>query len=144
MWSLVNFLPSVALWDANNHLLNSALGGLAYRLFGPEPLFIRLPNVLGFLVYAFYLHLITGRIGSTAIRFGVRLAVLMAAFALEFLFNGAWLWHVAGVHARCVLSCGHLSGGQKAWTAGGCVALDVAGGGGQPRADETPTSSCWG
>ncbi len=78
------FLPSVALWDANNHLLNSALSGLAYRLFGPEPLFIRLPNVLGFLVYAFYLHLITGRIGSTAIRFGVRLAVLMAAFALEF------------------------------------------------------------
>jgi hypothetical protein len=42
------FLPSVALWDANNHLLNSALGGLAYRLFGPEPLFIRLPNVLAF------------------------------------------------------------------------------------------------
>lgn len=78
------FLPSMALWDANNHLLNSALGGLAYRWLGPDPLFIRLPNVLGFLVYASYLHLITGRIGSTAIRFGVRLAVLTAAFSLEF------------------------------------------------------------
>ncbi len=44
-------LPGVAHWDANNHILNSFLVKTSVELFGESVWALRLPNVLGFLVF---------------------------------------------------------------------------------------------
>ena len=43
-----DYLPYQAHIDANNHVLNSLLANLCYRLVGPHLFFLRLPNVLAF------------------------------------------------------------------------------------------------
>ncbi len=40
------FIPFYATWDANNHILNTLLSIISYRLFGFNELIIRLPNLL--------------------------------------------------------------------------------------------------
>lgn len=50
------FLPGKALWDANNHILNSFLGKFCVKVFGVNTFSIRLPNLLFFPVYAFFLY----------------------------------------------------------------------------------------
>jgi len=47
----LDFLPFIAAWDANNHVLNSALSSLFYIIFGDIPFIFRLPNVLSFVLY---------------------------------------------------------------------------------------------
>jgi len=47
------FLPWNMVWDANNHLLNSALMWPCWKLFGMELFWLRLPNVLSFGMYAY-------------------------------------------------------------------------------------------
>ncbi|MCB9190727.1 MAG: hypothetical protein H6602_03610 [Flavobacteriales bacterium] len=79
-----NFLPFQAHWDANNHILNSALGFLCYKVLGPQQWWIRLPNVLSFLVYGYFAIRITQDLKNGLIRWGVLIAVLTAAFLLEF------------------------------------------------------------
>lgn len=43
-----------AHWDANNHVLNSILTWLSYKLFGDSLAALRLPNLLSFLIFLFY------------------------------------------------------------------------------------------
>lgn len=79
-----NFLPFQAHWDANNHILNSALGFVCYKVLGPQQWWIRLPNVLSFLVFGYFVVRISEDIRNRLIRWGVLIAVLTAAFPLEF------------------------------------------------------------
>lgn len=78
------FLPYQAHWDANNHILNSALGFLCYKVFGSEQIWIRLPNVLSFLVYGFFAVRITQELKSRLLRWLALIAILTAVFPLEF------------------------------------------------------------
>ena len=78
------YLPYQAHWDANNHILNSALGFLCYKLFGAEQIWIRLPNVLSFLVYGFFAVRITEELKSGLLRWLTLIAILTAVFLLEF------------------------------------------------------------
>ncbi|MHB1277016.1 MAG: ArnT family glycosyltransferase [Bacteroidia bacterium] len=48
------FQPFLIEPNANNHVLNSLLTHLSFLLFGDSPLALRLPNVLSFLLFAFY------------------------------------------------------------------------------------------
>lgn len=43
-----------AHWDANNHVLNSLLTWISYRFFGDSLPALRLPNLLSFIIYLFY------------------------------------------------------------------------------------------
>lgn len=79
-----NFLPFQAHWDANNHILNSALAYFSYKVLGPEQIWIRLPNVLSFLVYGFFAIRITAELKSDLLRWLTLIAVLTSAFLLEF------------------------------------------------------------
>jgi len=54
-----NFLPWEAFFDANNHLLNSALSTLFARLFGDHIFVLRLASLLFFPVYAWYVYKIS-------------------------------------------------------------------------------------
>ena len=79
-----NFLPFEANWDANNHILNSALGFLCYKVLGPQQWWIRLPNVLSFLVFGYFTVRVSEDIKNGLVRWSVQIAVLTAAFLLEF------------------------------------------------------------
>jgi hypothetical protein len=78
------YWPYQAHWDANNHILNSALGFYCYKLFGADQIWIRLPNVLSFLVYGFFAVRITQELKSGLLRWLTLIAILTAVFPLEF------------------------------------------------------------
>ena len=78
------FLPFRAHWDANNHILNSTLSYFCYKLLGAEQIWIRLPNVLSFLIYGFFAARITEEIKSGLLRWLTFTAILTAVFPLEF------------------------------------------------------------
>lgn len=79
-----DFLPFKAHWDANNHFLNSALAWLGYRFLGPELIWVRLPNVLAFLIYGYYAVRMADGIPHRPLRWAGLIALLTAAFVLEF------------------------------------------------------------
>ena len=78
------FLPYEAHWDANNHILNSALAYYCYKWFGFELIWIRLPNVLSFLIFGFYAIRMSANFKSQLVRVLAFLALITAAFPLEF------------------------------------------------------------
>lgn len=49
-----SFQPYYAYMDANNHILNSLLGHIFYKTVGDSMFAIRLPALIGFIIYAFY------------------------------------------------------------------------------------------
>lgn len=56
------FIPGQALFDANNHILNSFLSSYFVKIFGVNTLSIRLANLLLFPVYAYFLFLFTHKV----------------------------------------------------------------------------------
>lgn len=78
------FIPYFSMWDANNHLLNSALAYLSINLFGNHVFWLRLPNLLAFGLFAYYLYLISGHIKHAVVRWLTVVAMLTASFQIEF------------------------------------------------------------
>ena len=50
-----DFLPFIAHWDMNNHVVNSALSTLFYSVFGVSAFGLRLANLLTFPLFCFFL-----------------------------------------------------------------------------------------
>jgi hypothetical protein len=97
------FLPGFAHWDANNHILNSALGIISYKLFGSSPLALRLPNLLISILFFVYCFKIAGEINHKFLRWVFILSLLMAhsfvdyftvsrgyGMSMALLFAGIW------------------------------------------------------
>jgi hypothetical protein len=84
------FLPYHALWDANNHFLNSASGILSSRLFGLHLFGSRILSVLAFGLYAWGGWRITRAIQRPFIRWATAIALLTCPFLLDHfsLFRG--------------------------------------------------------
>ncbi len=78
------FIPYYAHWDANNHFLNSALAYLFGSVFGNDLFWFRLPNVLAFVLYAYYGWKILFEIKDNLIRNLAYVALLTAWLPLEF------------------------------------------------------------
>jgi len=78
------YLPPNAHWDANNHLLNSFLGHLSFKLFGHEPWALRLPNVALYPLYILYSWKTASTIRTTMLRWGVFLALICATYIFEY------------------------------------------------------------
>ncbi len=79
-----DFIPYIAHWDANNHILNSALASLFYALLGPEEWVLRMPNLLAFPVYAWFIFQLGNFIQQSLIRNSFRFVLLMSHGVLEF------------------------------------------------------------
>lgn len=78
------FIPPNCYIDANNHLLNSLLTFIAYKVLGDSPVVLRLPNVLAFLVYVYYTFK-TGRfINDRISRWAFYICFLFTHFIIEF------------------------------------------------------------
>jgi hypothetical protein len=79
-----DFVPFIAHWDANNHVLNSALASFFFWLFGPEEWVLRLPNLLAFPFYAWYIFKLGYFIQTPWIRNSFRFVLLLSHGILEF------------------------------------------------------------
>ncbi len=79
-----NFVPFFAHWDANNHVLNSALASFFFWLLGPEEWVLRLPNLLAFPFYAWYIFKLGYFIQTPWIRNSFRFVLLLSHGILEF------------------------------------------------------------
>lgn len=79
-----SFLPPAAHWDANNHVLNSFLSYLSYRMLGDEPWVLRLPNVLSFILFFWSAWGIARYLNKTYVRWGFFLALVMSHYLFEF------------------------------------------------------------
>jgi hypothetical protein len=79
-----DFVPFIAHWDANNHFLNSALAFFFGKVFGNDLFWLRMPNVLAFLLYAYFGWKIFRALNQPLIRHLGFIALLSAWLPLEF------------------------------------------------------------
>jgi len=81
---IAKFLPYASHWDANNHILNSAISALFYRIFGLSPLVIRLANLLFFPLFCLYVWKSGKLFVQPIVRWAFFISLLMAHGFLEF------------------------------------------------------------
>ncbi len=79
-----SFLPFHSHADANNHLLNSVLTWFSYQLLGSSPLVLRLPNILTFPLYAWFVFRFGRQLQLPIIRWIFILSMLFVHNFLEF------------------------------------------------------------
>lgn len=78
------YIPYFSMWDANNHLLNSALAHLSINLFSDHPFWLRLPNLLSFFVFGYYLFHLASFLQNAIVRWVLIVAMFTASFQIEF------------------------------------------------------------
>lgn len=79
-----DFMPFKAHWDANNHVLNSALSWAFYSVFGSGPLALRLANVLAFAVYLVYAWKIKQQFKSAYVGFFWFITMIASHYFVSF------------------------------------------------------------
>lgn len=79
-----DFIPHFAHWDANNHILNSALSSLTYSLFGSSMLALRLPNLILFIVFVFFSYKISTEFKSRTLQWVFIITLALAHNFIEF------------------------------------------------------------
>ncbi len=84
------FLPYVALWDAGNHFLSSAIGIAGHKIWGLSLAGSRIGSLLAFPVFAWAVFRIGSMIRDRPLRWVTWLALLICPFLLDFfsLFRG--------------------------------------------------------
>lgn len=78
------FLPSIAHWDANNHILNSALSWLFYETFGHSEVVFRLANLLAFPLMAMFWLLLSKEIENLWLKAGFLFTAILMHNYVEF------------------------------------------------------------
>ena len=82
------FLPYHSEWSANNHYLNSLLMWISFKLFGSSALALKLPNILTFPIYVFFVYKIAGSIKNQYLHWGFFICMLFAHNYFEFFGTG--------------------------------------------------------
>ena len=70
--------------SANNHLLNTYLMDFCLRIWGDTEGVLRLPNVIGFVIYAFFSYKISKRLTGSLFQIACFLLLLLNPFILDF------------------------------------------------------------
>ena len=85
-----SFLPYVALWDAGNHFLSSAVGILGHKLWGLSLFGSRVGSVLAYPVFAWAAYRIGNMLKDHIVRWCFWSALLFCPFLFDFfsLFRG--------------------------------------------------------
>lgn len=106
------FLPFYNAEDfsANNHLLNSFLAWITFKIFGIHVFVLRLPNVLAFVLYAFYAYKYAILFRAKQIQWVAFLALILSSYyfldffslsrgyGLSYAFFLASLYHLLRAH----------------------------------------------
>ena len=79
-----NFIPPNAHWDANNHILNSALTYFSYLILGSSEIALRLPNILSFLLFLFFTYKISTEISNRLLQLVFIVSLVFAHNFIEF------------------------------------------------------------
>ncbi len=79
------FLPPDIAWDANNHILNSALTRVTYLLFGPSIFALRLPALLFVPVYFYYVYKTGSLIRHSVVRWAFYLSMIGTHYIISYL-----------------------------------------------------------
>lgn len=79
-----DFVGSDFVFDANNHMLNSALGYLIYRIAGEHFFAFRLPNLLSFPIYFYAVYQLMQWIKSESLKSLGIIALICIPFILEY------------------------------------------------------------
>ncbi len=77
----------LSITDANNHLLNSFVGHVLFKIFGENIFILRLPNVLSFVVYFWALFQLVSTYKNNLIKFLVLIGTTCIPFILEYFAN---------------------------------------------------------
>jgi len=78
------FIPYHSDWTTNNHVLNSTLTFVSFHLFGSSPLALRLPNLLFFPLFGFFIWKISAFLRSPLMKWGFLISLLFIHNYLEF------------------------------------------------------------
>ncbi len=70
--------------SANNHLLNTYLMDFCLKIWGDTEGVLRLPNVFGFIIYAFFSYKISKRLTGSLLQIACFLLLLLNPFILDF------------------------------------------------------------
>jgi len=70
--------------DANNHILNSLLAGISHKYLGYSAFAIRLPNILSFVFYAFFLWKIGQFLSNKWTQVAFYVSLLFAVYFVQF------------------------------------------------------------
>lgn len=70
--------------DANNHILNSLLAGISHKYLGYSPLSIRLPNLLSFILYAYFVFQIGQLLINKWAQVSFYVSLLFAVYFVQF------------------------------------------------------------
>jgi hypothetical protein len=99
------FLPHETGWDANNHILNTFLSMISYRLSGFSEFALRLPNLLIAPVYFYYTFRIAMKLNNRylawlmvsvlwGMHFTVGFLALCRGYGMSLAFLMASVWHL--------------------------------------------------
>ncbi|MGB4124530.1 MAG: hypothetical protein WBK40_10020, partial [Bacteroidales bacterium] len=78
------FIPYFSEWSTNNHLLNSALTHISFNLFGLSSIALRIPNLIVFPLYGFFIWKTGSYIKYLPLRWGFFIATLFVHNYFEF------------------------------------------------------------
>jgi hypothetical protein len=78
------FIPYFSDWTTNNHVLNSLLTFFSHKFFGSSPFALRLPNILLFPFFLYFIWKISGKIENRYLRWGFILSIILIHNFLEF------------------------------------------------------------
>jgi len=78
------YLPFEAHWDANNHMLNSLVSIIFYRLFGNSEFVLRLANLITFPIYLYFIFQISKLLSGKLMKWAFILALCFAHGFIEF------------------------------------------------------------
>jgi hypothetical protein len=81
------FWGKKSIIDANNHLLNSFVGHLLYKVFGENQFLFRLPNLLSFPIYFWAIYQLISTFRNALFRLFVLLGLTCIPFILEYFAN---------------------------------------------------------
>ncbi len=82
------FWPFLSEPDTNNHVFNSLLSFLFIKLFGDSLFVLRLPNLLAFVVYAYFVYKISFQLKSKVLQWALRIVMLYTLHIIEFFALG--------------------------------------------------------
>lgn len=79
-----DFIPYLSKWDANNHILNSALTWVCFRMWGVNEFVLRLPNLFSALLFFLFLFKIAMEIKRRYLRWFFIITLMGAHYFMEF------------------------------------------------------------
>jgi len=79
-----SFQPFYAFLNANNHVLNSLFTYLSYLTFGDKMIALRLPNVLCFLLYLYFLFKLAKSFNSRIVGFSWFVTMIASLYLISF------------------------------------------------------------